>query len=103
MKALDCAIMEYHSEKMAEINSILRELWTEVRQRMPTHCYRLFCLQVYKQGDIDYIEIKTEGTADGKSSGGRRTYNYRVVMVCNGHEIDMRGRCSAGQKVCCIL
>lgn len=29
----------------------------------------------------------------------RRQYNYRVVMVKNGVEMDMRGRCSAGQKV----
>jgi len=35
---------------------------------------------------------------------GARSYNYRVVMVTNsGHELDMRGRCSAGQKVLACL
>lgn len=33
----------------------------------------------------------------------RRSYNYRVVQVKNGTEIDMRGRCSAGQKVLASL
>ena len=32
-------------------------------------------------------------------SGAKRHYNYRVVMVKSGVEMDMRGRCSAGQKV----
>lgn len=31
--------------------------------------------------------------------GSRRVYQYRVVMIKNGIPIDMRGRCSAGQKV----
>jgi len=31
--------------------------------------------------------------------GGARSYNYRVVMMAGGVELDMRGRCSAGQKV----
>lgn len=30
---------------------------------------------------------------------GQKSYNYRVVMNCQGAELDMRGRCSAGQKV----
>lgn len=29
----------------------------------------------------------------------RRTYNYRVVMIKGDTALDMRGRCSAGQKV----
>ena len=33
----------------------------------------------------------------------RRQYNYRVVMHKNGVEMDMRGRCSAGQKVLASL
>lgn len=33
----------------------------------------------------------------------RRTYNYRVIMSKNGIEMDMRGRCSAGQKVLASL
>lgn len=42
--------------------------------------------------DIDYIQIKADADA-------QRSYNYRVVMYNGGAELDMRGRCSAGQKV----
>jgi hypothetical protein len=44
--------------------------------------------------DIDYIQIKADEDA-------LRSYNYRVVMYNGGAELDMRGRCSAGQKVRC--
>lgn len=36
------------------------------------------------------------GAAGAKTS---RSYNYRVVMTKGDVELDMRGRCSAGQKV----
>jgi DNA repair protein RAD50 len=63
---------------MADINKIIKELWQKT----------------YRNQDIDYIQIKadTEGP-------GQRSYNYRVVMCSGGTELDMRGRCSAGQKV----
>jgi len=82
--ALDYAIMKYHKEKMKVVNKIIRELWRNT----------------YRGNDIDYIEIKT--TEDSDVSAGadkKKTYNYRVVMVKNDTEMDMRGRCSAGQKV----
>uniref|UniRef100_A0A914VK30 Zinc-hook domain-containing protein n=1 Tax=Plectus sambesii TaxID=2011161 RepID=A0A914VK30_9BILA len=79
-KALDMAIINYHSSKMEEINAILADLWR----------------RVYKGNDIDCIKIKSEGVEEGEK---RRAYNYRVVMSVDGNEIDMRGRCSAGQKV----
>ena len=44
--------------------------------------------------DIDYIKIKADA-----DHGAARSYNYRVIMVAGGAELDMRGRCSAGQKV----
>lgn len=49
--------------------------------------------------DIEYIEIRSD--VDDNLSAGvkRRTYNYRVVMVKGDTALDMRGRCSAGQKV----
>lgn len=78
-QALDSAIMKYHSMKMNEINRILRELWN----------------QTYKGTDIDGIEIKCEVSTQNKA----RSYNYRVVMYKKSSELDMRGRCSAGQKV----
>jgi hypothetical protein len=35
--------------------------------------------------------------ADSEGAGAR-SYNYRVVMYSGGAELDMRGRCSAGQR-----
>lgn len=82
-KALDIAIMKYHSMKMDEINKIIKELWQKT----------------YKGNDIQTIEIR----ADAESAKGNRSYNYRVVMVKETTELDMRGRCSAGQKVLTAL
>lgn len=77
-RALDAAIMKYHSVKMLEINRVLDELWKKT----------------YKGTDVDTIMIKGES-----ESKGARAYNYRVCMVKQDTELDMRGRCSAGQKV----
>ncbi|KAJ2556269.1 DNA repair protein rad50 [Coemansia sp. RSA 1878] len=82
-RALDSAIMRYHSLKMQDINKIIRELW----------------INTYQGNDIDTIEIRSE--MDGARN--IRSHNYRVVMVKGGHAIDMRGRCSAGQKVLACL
>lgn len=84
-KALDHAIMRYHTLKMEEINRVADELWREV----------------YQGTDIDTIRIRSENDS---SSTSRRVYNYRVCMVKGDTEMDMRGRCSAGQKVlACII
>ncbi|XP_046392012.1 DNA repair protein RAD50 [Ischnura elegans] len=87
-KALDWAIMHFHQERMQSINSIIRELW----------------ISVYKGNDVDYIEIKTNDGAEGTTmAGNRRSYKYRVIMVKNGVEVDMRDRCSAGQRMLACL
>jgi DNA repair protein RAD50 len=77
--ALDKAIMKYHSVKMEEINRIIQELWRKT----------------YRGSDVDTILIRSEN----ESQKGNKSYNYRVVMVKQDAEMDMRGRCSAGQKV----
>ena len=77
--ALDKAIMQYHSLKMEEINHIAGELWQST----------------YQGTDIDTILIRS----DAETATGKRNYNYRVCMVKQDTEMDMRGRCSAGQKV----
>ena len=83
-RALDFAIMRFHKEKMKVINKIIRELWKST----------------YKGNDIDYIEIKAnEENEQSTGADKKKTYNYRVVMIKGGTELDMRGRCSAGQKV----
>jgi DNA repair protein RAD50 len=81
--ALDKAIMKYHSLKMEEINSIIAELWR----------------RTYKGSDVDTIMIRSEN----ENTRGNKSYNYRVVMVKQNAEMDMRGRCSAGQKVLASL
>ncbi len=82
LQAVERAMVAYHKEKMAEVNKIIKELWQKT----------------YRGADIDSIQIKadTEATA-------ARSYNYRVVMMSNGVELEMRGRCSAGQKVLACL
>lgn len=71
--------MKYHSLKMEEINRIVEELWKKT----------------YQGTDVDTILIRS----DNETGKGNRSYNYRVCMVKQDAEMDMRGRCSAGQKV----
>ena len=77
--ALDKAIMQFHSLKMEQINATIEELWKAT----------------YQGTDVDTILIRS----DNESGKGNRSYNYRVCMVKSDVEMDMRGRCSAGQKV----
>lgn len=77
--ALEKAIMRYHSLKMEEINRVAGELWQNT----------------YQGTDIDTILIRS----DVENGSTKRSYNYRVCMVKQDAEMDMRGRCSAGQKV----
>lgn len=80
VKYFENALMQFHSSCMRHINERIRQLWREI----------------YRGGDIDHIQIKTEATTGTQS---RRSFKYRVVQVKNGIEMDMSGRCSAGQKV----
>lgn len=72
IKGVQAGIVRYHSEKLAEVNAIIKEIWS----------------MAYKGADID--EIKLVSYLDK---------SYSMVMVKNGVEVDMRGRVSAGQKV----
>lgn len=74
------ALLKFHGAKIEEINKIIRDLWN----------------LTYKGEDITSIEI-----VSGQESGSRssRSYNYRVVMTKGSTKLDMRGRCSAGQRV----
>lgn len=49
--------------------------------------------------DIEYVEIRSDVDENASAGVKRRVYNYRVVMVKGDTPLDMRGRCSAGQKV----
>eukprot|EP00088_Acartia_fossae_P026344 TRINITY_DN27160_c0_g1_i1.p1 TRINITY_DN27160_c0_g1~~TRINITY_DN27160_c0_g1_i1.p1 ORF type:complete len:1165 (-),score=493.85 TRINITY_DN27160_c0_g1_i1:226-3546(-) len=85
--ALDFAITSFHREKMKLVNRLIREMWRNT----------------YRGNDIDYIEIRTDDGEIASGADKRKSYNYRVVMVKNDVEMDMRGRCSAGQKVLASL
>ena len=76
--------MKFHSLRMEEINRIMEELWKKT----------------YQGTDVDTILIRS----DHETAKANRSYNYRVCMVKSDAEMDMRGRCSAGQKVlACII
>eukprot|EP01060_Flectonema_neradi_P029882 TRINITY_DN4236_c1_g1_i7.p1 TRINITY_DN4236_c1_g1~~TRINITY_DN4236_c1_g1_i7.p1 ORF type:complete len:518 (+),score=126.46 TRINITY_DN4236_c1_g1_i7:31-1554(+) len=83
--ALDCALMKYHDEKITEMNEIIKDLW----------------IRTYKGNDIDHIELRSD--VELSATSRTRNYNYRVVMVRGGVSLDMRGRCSAGQRVLASL
>ena len=78
--ALDKALLRFHGIKIGEINKIIRELWT----------------LTYKGEDITSIQIVS---GQDSSSRANRSYNYRIVMEKGNSTMDMRGRCSAGQRV----
>lgn len=59
------------------INKILFDIWQEV----------------YHAKDIDFIRI--DAISEKKTTG----YGYSIKMQKNGQLIDMKGRCSMGQKV----
>ena len=67
-RALDRAITRFHSQKMKEINLIIKDLW----------------IKTYKGGDIDRIEIRSDDGAQSLDSGStliqRRMYTYRVCV-----------------------
>uniref|UniRef100_A0A7S4K6V4 Rad50/SbcC-type AAA domain-containing protein n=1 Tax=Odontella aurita TaxID=265563 RepID=A0A7S4K6V4_9STRA len=78
--ALDKALLRYHGMKIQDINKIVRELWT----------------LTYKGEDITNIKLMSD---QDKGSKAAKSHNYRVVMMKGTTELDMRGRCSAGQRV----
>lgn len=82
MKALDESLLEYHSNKMQEINQTIHQLWQTI----------------YRGNDIDSISIRAEKGATQKTS-----YNYRVIMRRDGQDLDMSHRSSAGQKMIASL
>jgi DNA repair protein RAD50 len=53
-------------------------------------------MMTYKGEDITNIEIQSGQEPGSKAA---KSYNYRVVMTKGGSKMDMRGRCSAGQRV----
>ena len=100
--ALDTALQKFHTQKINEINKIIRELWQQIYKgqdigtlQYATPSYSLtnpnLCAEAIQ------LESGVDPASVGKAS---KSYNYRVVMRKGGDNfLDMRGRCSAGQKV----
>lgn len=86
-RVLDKAVTTFHLRQMHSINQLIAHFW---------HI-------TYQGGDIETIKIACDEGEDRTADAKRRFYNYRVVMIKNGKEFDMRGRCSAGQKVLASL
>ena len=87
MAALEESLMRYHHEKMREINQTLADFW-----RM-----------TYQGADIDSIQIMSDVEKSSVSSRVAN-YNYRIVMLTGDEQqLDMKGRCSAGQRVLASL
>lgn len=80
IKSVDKSIIEFHSKKIEEVNKSLKTLW----------------MNTYKGNDIDLIELKAE-------SIDQKSYNYKLVMIKNNTELEMRSRSSAGQKIICSI
>lgn len=66
---------------------------------IPVLDYILYLMFIYLFLDIDYIEIQSSEDDGAGLDKARKQYNYRVVMFKGDTPTDMRGRCSAGQKV----
>ncbi|MES1911696.1 MAG: hypothetical protein MHM6MM_004091 [Cercozoa sp. M6MM] len=84
---LDAALLQFHRAKMREINDVLRALWSET----------------YQGHDIEEIFIRAQAGRATAGGTARRDYSYSVMMLRNGSELEMRGRCSAGQRVLASL
>ncbi|KAF1751673.1 hypothetical protein GCK72_018227 [Caenorhabditis remanei] len=84
-KCLDVSLIQFHTEKMTAVNVIIDELWRKV----------------YNSTDITTIRIRSDAASETTS---KRAYDYNVMMVQeSGAEVEMRGRCSAGQKMLASL
>ncbi|ELA46891.1 hypothetical protein VCUG_01589 [Vavraia culicis subsp. floridensis] len=79
IKAIEKSVLKYYENKIEELNRNLKYLWSNT----------------YRGNDIDRIELKAEITSS--------KYSYKLVMYKNDVELEMRGRCSAGQKVIASL
>lgn len=86
-KAVEKALAQYHAAKMRNINERVAELWRAT----------------YRGQDIESIELRSDAEEAVGGSKDKKAFNYRVVMLKGDTELDMRGRCSAGQKVLASL
>ena len=69
---------------MDEINQIIQDLWKST----------------YNSKDIKTIKIKADPSFEGKGTNAKRVFSYRVTYMNHDEkEMEMKGRCSLGQKM----
>ena len=82
-RGIEEAWLQYHHTKIKEINERISELWS----------------QTYQGQDIESIEIESKSVV----RGNKKLFEYSVYMVKNHSRLQMRSRCSAGQKALAAL
>lgn len=78
-KVLQAAIMKYHSLKMEDLNTTIKDLWMSTYKGggfLLSKGNKIFSVLIEFPVDIDYIEIR----ADNEGSAANRTFNYRVCF-----------------------
>lgn len=81
--AVESTITRLHHDKMDEVNRIIQDIWKAV----------------YHGNDIHHIEIDTQIDLDSRK---RKNYKYAIMMYKEADKmvkLEMKGRCSMGQKV----
>ena len=88
-QSIEQAISQIHQEQLERINMTIKSIWQKV----------------YHEKDIETIQINA--LADESSSKGnsknKKSFYYRIVMIKQGEKINMKGTCSAGQKILASL
>ena len=108
--------MKYHGLKMEEVNDTMRHLWNKTYQGTGVFkVLNFFSIFLMRESDARYrwyqdtfrCRRRRFQTLIQLSSGltilllpsNRLTWLLQVVMTKDQVEMDMRGRCSAGQKM----
>lgn len=86
-RAKNQALTTFHTLSMQSINKTIKELWHQINHGT----------------DIDDIEITADDLKTDPNAALRRDFTYRVQMRQGEAKVDMRGRCSTGQKVLACL
>ncbi|KAI3518376.1 hypothetical protein L1887_07033 [Cichorium endivia] len=87
---LSCQLNKYHGTV-----AVYQKVISKIKIDLKNPEYK----DIDKRGqDIDYISIHSNA-----EHGGIRSYSYKVVIQTGDAELEMRGRCSAGQKVLAAL
>uniref|UniRef100_A0A3B0MR88 DNA repair protein rad50, putative n=1 Tax=Theileria annulata TaxID=5874 RepID=A0A3B0MR88_THEAN len=105
-KYLESSLHNYHLEKINNINSSLKRIWREVYTgthidyiQSETINMDFLDILVNKRFNCCLVQSKVDKDVSPTEISSH-SYSYRVVMVTpNGVELDMKGHCSAGERI----